>query len=74
MTDRSRSARGFTITELMVVIGVIIVMLGLLFPALAGFVKSSKMTKSMSNMRQIGTWISLYATDNREYIVPSQFN
>jgi type II secretory pathway pseudopilin PulG len=65
---------GFTITEILVVIGVIIVLLGLLFPALAGIRKSGLMTKSMANMRQIGTWMGLYSQDNRDFIVPSQFN
>ncbi|MCH8165759.1 MAG: prepilin-type N-terminal cleavage/methylation domain-containing protein [Planctomycetes bacterium] len=66
--------RGFTLTELMVVIGIIVVLLGLLLPALAGVFSSGQMTKSMSNMRQIGTWMRMYSSDNREFIVPSQFN
>ena len=66
--------RGFTLTELMVVIGIIAVLLGLLLPALAGVFSSGLMTKSMSNMRQIGQWMRMYSSDNREFIVPSQFN
>lgn len=66
--------RGFTLTELMVVIGIIAVLLGLLLPALAGVFSSGRMTKSMSNMRQIGQWMRMYSSDNREFIVPSQFN
>ncbi|MCZ6734754.1 MAG: prepilin-type N-terminal cleavage/methylation domain-containing protein, partial [Planctomycetota bacterium] len=66
--------RGFTLTELMVVIGIIVVLLGLLLPALAGVFSSGLMTKSMSNMRQIGQWMRMYSSDNREFIVPSQFN
>ncbi|MCZ6611866.1 MAG: prepilin-type N-terminal cleavage/methylation domain-containing protein [Planctomycetota bacterium] len=66
--------RGFTLTELMVVIGIIVVLLGLLLPALAGVFSSGLMTKSMSNMRQIGRWMRMYSSDNREFIVPSQFN
>jgi hypothetical protein len=53
---------------------VIVVLLGLLFPALSGIRKSGLMAKSMGNMRQIGTWMGLYSQDNRDYIVPSQFN
>ncbi|MCZ6736130.1 MAG: prepilin-type N-terminal cleavage/methylation domain-containing protein [Planctomycetota bacterium] len=66
--------RGFTLTELMVVIGIIVVLLGLLLPALAGVFSGGLMTKSMSNMRQIGTWMRMYSSDNREFIVPSQFD
>jgi type II secretory pathway pseudopilin PulG len=74
MKSQTRSGRGFSITEVLVVIGVIVVLLGLLFPALAGIRKSGLMAKSMGNMRQIGTWMGLYSQDNRDYIVPSQFN
>ena len=74
MKSSRRAARGFSLTEILVVIGIIIVLLGLLFPALAGIHKSGRMTKTMSNMRQIGTWMGLYSQDNRDVIVPSQFN
>ncbi len=59
---------------MLVVIGVIVLLLGLLFPALNAFRRSGQMAKSMSNMRQIGAWMKLYSGDNRDSIVPSQFN
>ncbi len=75
MLDRSTSRRrGFSLTELLVVIGLIVVLLGLLLPALSGVQASGRTTKSMSNLRQIGTWMRLYSSDNREYIVPSRFD
>jgi prepilin-type N-terminal cleavage/methylation domain-containing protein len=74
MKSPTSPGRGFTITELLVVIAVIVVLLGLLFPALAGIRRSGLMAKSMSNMRQVGVWMGLYSTDNRDFIVPSQFN
>lgn len=74
MTRRSTPRRGFSLTEMMVVIGVVAVILGLLFPALGAFRRSGLMTKSMSNMRQIGAWMNLYSSDNRDFIVPSQFD
>ncbi len=67
------SMRGFTMTEMLVVIGVIILLMGLLLPALAGVRTSGLMTKSMARMRQIGTWMTLYSTDNRDTVLPSQF-
>ncbi|MHC4103081.1 MAG: hypothetical protein ACYTFF_12065 [Planctomycetota bacterium] len=70
----TRSGRGFSITEVLVVIGVIVVLLGLLVPALAGIRRSGLMTKSMANMRQVGTWMRLYSQDNRDFILPSRFN
>jgi prepilin-type N-terminal cleavage/methylation domain-containing protein len=74
MKSQEPSGRGFSLTEVLVVIGVIVVLLGLLFPALAEIRKSGLMTKSMAHMRQIGTWMGLYSQDNRDFIVPSQFN
>ena len=74
MIGRNASRRGFSITEVLVVIGVIALLLGMLFPALTAFRKSGLMTKSMSNMRQISTWMTMYSSDNRDFIVPSQFN
>jgi len=61
-------------TELLVVIAVLAAMLGLLFPLLAGVRKSGQLTKSMSHMRQIAGWMTLYASDNRDFVLPSQFD
>jgi prepilin-type processing-associated H-X9-DG protein len=74
MKSPTRSGRGFSITEILVVIGVIVVLLGLLVPALAGIRRSGLMAKSMANMRQVGTWMRLYSQDNRDFVVPSRFN
>ena len=68
------SRRGSSLIEVLVVIGVIALLLGLLFPALGGLRQSGLMTKSMSNMRQIGSWMSLYSSENRDFVLPSQFN
>ncbi len=73
MTNRHRR-RGFSLTELLVVISLIAVLLGLLFPALAGIRSTGLMTTSMSNLRQIGVWMRMYSDDNREFIVPSRFD
>jgi prepilin-type N-terminal cleavage/methylation domain-containing protein len=72
MKRRTRFA--FSLTELLVVIAIIAVLLALLLPALAGVRASGQMTASMANLRQLGTWMQMYSTDNREFIVPSQFD
>ncbi|MHC4220189.1 MAG: type II secretion system protein [Planctomycetota bacterium] len=74
MIRRQTSRPAFTITELLVVIATVAVLLGLLFPALAAVRRSGLMTRSMSNMRQIASWMKLYGSDNRDFVVPSQFN
>ena len=68
------SRRGFSITEILVVIGVIAALLGILFPVLSGFRTSGQMTKSMAHLRQVAAWLTLYAGDNRDFVVPSQFD
>ncbi len=74
LLTRHNRRRGFTITELLVVIGLIVLLIGILLPALAAVKSGGLMTKSMANMRQIATWMRLYSSDNREFIVPSQFD
>ncbi len=71
---RVRVRGGMTLTELLVVMGGIAVLMALLFPALAGFRRSAFMANSMSNLRQVAVWMRVYSGDNREFIVPSQFN
>ena len=70
----SISRNGFTMVEVMTVIAIVAVLLGLLFPVLAGVRKSGEMTKSMAHMRQIAGWMNLYSSDNRDTVLPSQFN
>lgn len=74
MSSRTKNRRGFTITELLVVVGLIALLIGILIPALGAVISQGKMTKSMNNMRQIATWMTLYSGDNREFILPSQFD
>ncbi len=71
---RVRVRGGMTLTELLVVMGGIAVLMALLFPALAGVRRSAFMANSMSNLRQVATWMRMYSGDNREFIVPSQFD
>jgi len=71
---RVRVRGGMTLTELLVVMGGIAVLMALLFPALAGVRRSAFMANSMSNLRQVAVWMRMYSGDNREFIVPSQFD
>ncbi len=66
--------QAFSMTEMLVVIAVMVALLGLLFPLLAGFRKSGQMTKSMAHMRQVAGWLTLYGGDYRDFIIPSQFD
>jgi type II secretory pathway pseudopilin PulG len=68
------SRRAFTITELLVVIGVIVVIAGVLLAALSAVKGTSEMADSMNRMRQIGVWMRAYSVDNRDIVLPSTFN
>lgn len=61
---------GFTLTELLVVIAIIGVLAALGLPAVFNWLDKGKDTKCISNLRQIGAAIRLYANDNEGNIVP----
>jgi prepilin-type N-terminal cleavage/methylation domain-containing protein len=59
-----RRNRGFTIIELLVVIGIIAVLLGILIPVVTGARNSAKKTQCAANLRTIFQAMSSYAADN----------
>lgn len=59
--------RGFTLIELLVVIAIVAILASILFPVFAQARAASKRAASISNLRQIGFAVMLYATDNEAY-------
>jgi prepilin-type N-terminal cleavage/methylation domain-containing protein/prepilin-type processing-associated H-X9-DG protein len=68
-TNPRRRARGFTLVELLVVIGIIAVLVGLLMPALNRARDAARTTVCLSNLRQIGQAMQMYI-QQRGYIPP----
>ena len=58
-------AAGFTITELLVVVGLIAVLISLLLPVLGRARAAAQATACLSNLRQMTTAWTIYLTENR---------
>lgn len=62
-----RSSRGFTLIELLVVIGIIALLMSILIPALARAHVQSKRVNCMSNVRQLGVYLTMYTGLGKGY-------
>ena len=65
-----RGRRGFSLIELMVVIGIIAILIAMLLPALQRARMQAKSVQCKSNMRQIGQALVIYSNEWKGWIYP----
>ena len=69
-----RRTSGFTLVELLVVIAIIAILAAILFPVFAQAREKARQTACLSNMKQIGTALAMYAQDYDEQYPSGRYN
>ncbi len=68
MQHHATRHRGFTLIELLVVISIIALLIGILLPALGAARGTARASASMSNIRQWGMGMQMFAVDNNQML------
>lgn len=72
-SDRNGQREGFTLIEVLVVIGIIGILAALLLPALARAKNSAEVTSCLNNLRQLQLAWTMYADDHQGKLAPNKY-
>lgn len=68
---KSAMARtAFSLTEILIAMGIVVILAALLFPAARGSMDRAKSAKCIANLRSIGGALQAYVAENNGYIMP----
>ncbi|MEY4103717.1 MAG: hypothetical protein RL461_919, partial [Planctomycetota bacterium] len=63
--------RAFTLIEVLVVIGIVVILVGLVLPALGTLAEGGRSAECQSNLRQLAAASQAYVTLNKERFAPA---
>jgi prepilin-type N-terminal cleavage/methylation domain-containing protein/prepilin-type processing-associated H-X9-DG protein len=71
MPTEPRTRRAFTLIELLVVIAIIAILAAILFPVFAQVREKARQTSCLSNLKQLGAAMLMYAQDHDQFFPPA---